>query len=53
MKRPPADWRPLPQGYREAAEAAWRAWHEERAAKRNEVAGAAPYRAVTLPSNCI
>lgn len=27
MKKPPADWTPMPPGYRQAAEKAWRDWH--------------------------
>ncbi|WP_095087613.1 hypothetical protein [Mesorhizobium sophorae] len=26
MRLPPADWQPMPQGYRAAAEAVWQAW---------------------------
>lgn len=29
MRKPPADWQAMPKGYREAADAAWRAWRAE------------------------
>lgn len=28
MRKPSADWQPMPAGYRERAEAEWRAWHD-------------------------
>lgn len=34
MRKPPTTWQPMPPGYREAAEAAWRTWHEEQAVRR-------------------